>query len=99
MNGRGAIPVDGLFLLTYIPLNGLSVLYKGKNKKGKDMEQNCQTEKVFKEAYKYIIDNRYRNLSQVEKEIIKNAIDKAKTFDELFLTAFAAIAGENGKRR
>ena len=63
------------------------------------MEQNCQTEKVFKEACKYIIDNRYRNLSQVEKEIIKAAIDEAKTYDELFLTAFAAIAGENGKRR
>ena len=97
MNGRGAIPVDGLGLLTYIPLKGLIVLYKGKDKKGKDVEQDCQTEKVFKAAYKYIIDNRYRNVSQVEKEIIKNAIDEAKTFEELFLIAFAAIAGENGK--
>ena len=34
MNGRGAIPVDGFVLLTYIPLKGLIVLYKGK-----DMEQ------------------------------------------------------------
>lgn len=61
------------------------------------MEQDCQTEKVFKAAYKYIIDNRYRNVSQVEKEIIKNAIDESKTFEELFLTAFAAIAMEYGK--
>ena len=99
MNGRGAIPVDGLGLLTYIPLKGLIVLYKGKDKKGKDVEQDCQTEKVFKAAYKYIIDNRYRNLSRVEKEIIKNALDEAKTFDELFLTAFAAIAGENKPKR
>lgn len=99
MNGRGAIPVDGLVLLTYIPLNGLVVLYKGKGKKRKDMEQNCQTEKVFKAAYKYIIDNRYRNLSQVEKEIIKKAIDDAKTFEELVLIAFTAIAGENGNKR
>ena len=99
MNGRGAIPVDGFVLLTYIPLKGLIVLYKGKGKNGKDMERSCQTENVFKAAYKYIIDNRYRNLSQVEKEIIKNAIDEAKTFEELFLTAFAAIAGEKGNRR
>ena len=47
------------------------------------MEQNCQTEKVFKAAYKYIIDNGYRKLSQVEKDLIKNAIDEAKTFEEL----------------
>ena len=98
MNGRGAIPVDGLVLLTYIPLNGLIVLFKGKGKKGKEMEQNCQTEKVFKAACKYIIDNRYRNLSQVEKDLIKNAIDEAKTFEELVLIAFAAIAGEKGRR-
>ena len=37
MNGRGAIPVDGLVLLTYIPLNGLIVLFKGKGKKGKEI--------------------------------------------------------------
>ena len=63
------------------------------------MEQNCQTEKVFKEACKYIIDNRYRNLSQVEKEIIKAAIEESNTFDELLFTAFSAIALENDNRR
>ena len=62
------------------------------------MEKNCQTEKVFKAACKYIIDNRYRNLSQVEKEIIKTAIEESNTFEELLLIAFAAIAGENGRR-
>ena len=99
MNGRFAIPVDGLVLLTYIPLKGLIVLYKGKGKKGKDMERSCQTENVFKAAYKNIIDNRYRNLSQVEKEIIKNAIDDANTFEEMLLIAFAAIAGESEPKR
>ena len=63
------------------------------------MEQNCQTEKVFKEAFKYIIDNRYKNLSQVEKEIIKAAIEESKTFDELLFTAFSAIALENDNRQ
>ena len=62
------------------------------------MEQNCQTEKVFKKACKYIIDNRYRNLSQVEKEIIKAAIDESNTFDELLFTAFSAIALEKDRR-
>ena len=62
------------------------------------MEQNSQTEKVFKEACKYIIDNRYRNLSQVEKEIIKAAIDESNTFDELLFTAFSAIALEKDRR-
>ena len=63
------------------------------------MEQICQTKKVFIAAYKYIIDNRYRNLSRVEKDLIKNAIDEAKTFEELLLTAFSTIALENDKRR
>ena len=43
-------------------------------------------------ACKFIVDNRYKNLSYVEKELIKEAIDKSVTVEQMLVTALTAIA-------
>ena len=46
----------------------------------------------------FCIDHRNENLSIVQKELLKKAIDEANTFDELLVTAMAAIEA-NDKRK
>lgn len=48
------------------------------------------TEEEWKIIYKFCIDHRYENLSAVQKELLKKAIDEAETFEELVVTAMAA---------
>ena len=56
------------------------------------------TEKEWKGLYKFCIDHRYENLSQIQKDLLKKAIDDATTFEELLVTAMAAIeANDKGK--
>ena len=56
------------------------------------------TDKEWKTIYKFCIDHRYENLSQIQKDLLKKAIDDATTFEELLVTAMAAIeANDKGK--
>ena len=55
------------------------------------------TDKKWKGLYKFCIDHGYEKLSSVQKGLLKKAIDEAKTFDELLVTAIAAI--ETNDRR
>ena len=52
---------------------------------------DSMTEKDWKEIYKYCIDNRYRNLTQEQKELLKKAIEEAMTVEDYLGAAFAAI--------
>ena len=49
------------------------------------------TEEQIKTLCKWIIDNGNRPLSDSEKELIKQAIDKAKNVEELTTVAIATI--------
>lgn len=53
------------------------------------------TDKEWKTIYKFCIDHRYENLSQIQKELLRKAIDEANTFEELLVTAMAAIEANN----
>ena len=55
------------------------------------------TEKDWKAIYKFCIDHRYENLSQIQKELLKIVIDEANTFEELLVTATAAIDANSRK--
>ena len=57
------------------------------------------TEKDWKAIYKFCIDHRYENLSQIQKELLKKAIDEANTFEELLVTAMAAIEVDDKVKR
>jgi len=39
--------------------------------------------KMIKESCKWMVDNRNRNLSQQEKELLKAALDASKNIEEL----------------
>ena len=39
----------------------------------------------------FFVDNRYKNLSSIEKELLKKAIDESQTIEEMLVTAFAAV--------
>lgn len=56
------------------------------------------TDKDWKTLYKFCIDHRYDNLSKIQKELLKKAIDEARTFEELLVTAMAAIEANNKLR-
>ena len=56
---------------------------------------DSMTEEEWKMIYKFCIDHRYENLSAVQKELLKKAIDEAGTFEELVVTAMAAIGADN----
>lgn len=56
------------------------------------------TDKDWKTLYKFCIDHRYENLSQIQKELLKKAIDEARTYEELLVTAMAAIKTNNKLR-
>ena len=43
-------------------------------------------EKMIKEFCKWMVDNRNRNLSQQEKELLKAAIDASKNMEELIVS-------------
>lgn len=49
------------------------------------------TEEQIKFICKWIIENSNRPLSELDKEIIKQAIDNAKTIEELAGVAIAAM--------
>lgn len=49
------------------------------------------TKNEWKEAYKYCIDNGYKNLSQNQKELLKRAVEEARTVEECFLAVYTAI--------
>lgn len=51
-------------------------------------EGQNMTEEQIKMLCKWIIENKRKDLSPEEKEIIKQAVDKSKNIEELFLTAF-----------
>ena len=57
------------------------------------------TDKDWKTIYKFCIDHRYENLSQIQKELLKKAIDEANTFEELLVTAMAAIEVDDKVKR
>lgn len=48
----------------------------------------CMTEKDWEEVYKFCIDNGYRNLTQAHKELLKRAIEEARTVDEYIGAVF-----------
>ncbi len=48
------------------------------------------TEEQIKALCKWAVHNSQRPLTDVEKELIKNAIDAAKTVEELFVIALVA---------
>ena len=54
-------------------------------------------EEQIKTLCKWIIDNGNRPLSDSEKELIKQAIDKAKNVEELTTVAIAAIKLTEGR--
>ena len=56
------------------------------------------TDKDWKTLYKFCIDHRYDNLSKIQKELLKKAIDEARNFEELLVTAMAAIEANNKQR-
>ena len=56
---------------------------------------DSMAEEEWKNIYKFCIDHRYENLSIVQKELLKKAIDEAGTFEELVVTAMAAIGADN----
>ena len=56
---------------------------------------DSMTEEEWKMIYKFCIDHRYENFSAVQKELLKKAIDEAGTFEELVVTAMAAIGADN----
>lgn len=45
------------------------------------------TEKGIKELCKWALENRNKQLSKEQKELLKQAIDQSKTVEELLLTA------------
>lgn len=45
------------------------------------------TEKEIKESYKWALENRKKQLSKEQKELLKQAIDQSKTVEELLFTA------------
>lgn len=49
------------------------------------------TDKDWKTLYKFFIDHGYENLTLVQKELLKKAIDEANTFEEMLATAIVAI--------
>lgn len=57
------------------------------------------TEKDWKAVCKFCIDHRYENLSQIQKELLKKAIDEANTFEELLVTAMAAFEVDDKVKR
>ena len=56
---------------------------------------DSMTEEEWKMIYKFCIDHRQENRSTVQKELLKKAIDEAGTFEELVVTAMAAIGADN----
>lgn len=46
------------------------------------------TEEQIKMLCRWIIENKRKDLSPEQKEIIKQAVDKSENIEELFLTAF-----------
>ena len=50
------------------------------------------SEKELKEVSKWLADNQFRKLSDVERELVKIAIDRSMTIGELFL---AMAIGQN----
>ena len=55
------------------------------------------TEEQIKALCKWIIDNGNRPLFDTEKELIKQAIDKAKNVEELTTVAIATIKLTDGR--
>ena len=46
-----------------------------------------KSEKEIKELYKWALENRKKQLSKEQKELLKQAIDQSKTVEELLFTA------------
>ncbi len=55
------------------------------------------TEKQIKFLCKWIVENSNRPLSKVEKEVIKQAIDQAKSIEDLLALALASIGLTDGR--
>ena len=51
-------------------------------------------EKQWKFILKQMIDNGYKNLNSFQKESLKQAIDEAKSFPEIYAIVFRAIQME-----
>ena len=49
-------------------------------------EQDMNEEQI-KELCKYVIDNGDRQISDVQKELLKQAVDKSSTWQELMMVA------------
>ena len=47
-------------------------------------------EKVFKEMCKWAVDHGNRPLTHQQKEVLKAAIEKSKTLEELFMVAMTS---------
>lgn len=57
------------------------------------------TDNEWKTIYKFCIDHGYDNLSSVQKELLKKAIDEANTIEELLVATMAAIEANNKRKR
>lgn len=51
-----------------------------------------------KELYKLAVENGNHNLTDVEKEVIKTAIDSSKTIDDLLKVVLMTIMADNSNR-
>ena len=49
------------------------------------------TEQQIKTLCKFVIERSNRPFTKVEKEILKQAIDNARNWDELIMTAIASL--------
>ena len=55
------------------------------------------TEYQWKELSKWCLDNGQRKLTKEEKEVIKLAIDRADSLNELMQVAFASLAIDSNR--
>ena len=55
-------------------------------------------ETEVKELYKLAVEYGNHNLTDVEKEVIKTAIDSSKTIDDLLKVALMTIMADNSNR-
>lgn len=51
-----------------------------------------------KELYKLAVENGNHNFTDVEKEVIKTAIDSSKTIDDLLKVVLMTIMADNSNR-
>ena len=59
-------------------------------------EETVMTEQQVKETFKFVIEHGQRDFTDVEKELLKAAVDQSRNLDELFVVAMASLG--MGKR-